>query len=261
MLTAFLLVLLNLLAVFPAKPADVAVDFRDLTIRTRLTMDSHHSPVMTWYFKGSRMRSEMRESDSTDSAAHTDIYQCDQGVRIILNENSKTYYSVPADPAPFIGSTIDPSVLRKMPLPSGGEVTVTTDSVDTGERRQVGSYHARHVKTTITAEPGPEAVSQKSKTEVDGWYLDLPGVYCQDASSQKMGWSALWTGGRRDRMVFKRLGTAPRGFAIEETTTKNEGERVFVTKIELMEISEKPLDESLFEAPPGYSPAPSKAGP
>lgn len=258
MLTASLLVLFAVLSAVPAKPTDAAPDFRDLTIKTRLTMDSRHSPVMTWYFKGSRMRSEMRESDSTDSVAHTNIYQCDQGTRIVLNESSKTYYSVPADPAPFRGSTIDPSVIRKIPLPSGGAVIVTTDSVDTGERRQVGSYQARHVKTTITAEPGPEAVSRKSKTEVDGWYLDLPGLYCQDSSKQAMGWSTVGSS-RVDRVIFKRLGKAPRGFAVEETTTKSEGERVFVNKVEFLEISEKPLEESLFEVPADYS-ASTKTG-
>jgi hypothetical protein len=143
-------------------------------------------------------------------------------------------------------------------LQGEGEVTVTTDSVDTGERRQVGSYQARHVKTTVTVEPGPEAVSHKSKTEIDGWYLDLPGLYCQDSSKQRMGWSTAGSG-RVDRVIFKRIGTAPRGFAVEETTTKREGERVFVNKVELLEISEKPLDESLFEVPPDYAPAQSKS--
>jgi hypothetical protein len=75
-----------------------------------------------------------------------------------------------------------------------------------------------------------------------------------------MGWSMAWSG-RRDRVLFKRLGTAPRGFVLEETTTKTEGERVIVTKIEMVEISEKALDESLFEVPAGYSPAPPKAAP
>jgi hypothetical protein len=73
----------------------------------------------------------------------------------------------------------DPTQLRETARPapeiplSGGEVTVTTDSVDSGERRQVGSYQARHIKTTITVESGSEAVSHKSTTEIDGWYLDL----------------------------------------------------------------------------------------
>jgi hypothetical protein len=258
MLTGSLLVLFAILAAIPAKPSDAVPDFRDLTIKTRSTMVTGHNPVTTWYFKGPRMRSEMQYPGSTNSVALTNIYQCDQGVRIFFDENSKTYHSVPADPARI--STTGSSV-PKIPPPSGGEVTVTIDSVDTGERRQVGSYQARHVKTTVTVEPGPEAVTRKSTTEIDGWYIDLPGLYCQDNDAKRMGWSTAWSGGRRDRVLFKRLGTAPRGFAIEETTTKSEGERVFVTKIELLEISEKPLDESLFEVPPGYSLSLSKTAP
>lgn len=251
MLTASLLILLNLLAVFPARPTDAVPDFPDLTIKTRLTMDSRHSPVMTWYFKGSRMRSEMRDSDSAGSTANTSIFQCDQGTRIILHEISKTYYSVPADVTQIRRTEHSAPEIRQ----SGGQVTVTTDSVDTGERRQVGSYQARHVKTTITAEPGPDAVSHESKTEIDGWYLDLPGLYCQDNKTQGMGWITGGAGGI-DRFIFKRLGTAPRGFATEETTTKREDGRVFVNKLEMLEISEKPLDESLFEIPADYSPSP-----
>jgi len=255
MLADSLLILLILLAVVPAKPADVVPDFRDLTIRTHATMDSRHSQVMTWYFKGSRMRSEMQDADSS-SAAFTNIYQCDRAVRIFFNESSKTYNSVPADPTQMRGTT---RPAREILL-SGGQVTVTSDSVDTGERRPVGSYQARHVKTTITVEPGPEAVSHKSTTEIDGWYLDLPGLYCQDTGAKKMGW---WTtlSGRLDRVVFKRLGAAARGFAIEERTRKSEDGKVFVQKIELLELSEKPLDESLFEIPAGYSLATAKAGP
>lgn len=256
MLTGSLLLLFAVLAAAPAKPAEVIVDFRDLTIKTRVTMDSRNSPLMTWYFKGSRMRTEMRDPDATNPMANINIYQCDRAERIFFNESSKTYHSVPADP-----TQMRRTVRAAPEIPqSGGEVTVTTDSVDTGERRPVGSYQARHVKTTITVEPGPEAVSHKSMTEVDGWYIDLAGLYCQDNKTQGTGWLTAWSG-RRDRVLFKRIGTAPRGFAIEETTTKNEGERVFVNKIELLEISEKPLDESLFEVPADYSPAPSKAGP
>ena len=250
MFSGSLLVLFAILAAVPAEPADAVPDFRDLTIKTRVTMDSRNSPLMTWYFKGSRMRSEMRDSDSTNPVANINIYQCDRGVRIFFNESSQTYHSVPADPTQMRGTA------RSAPeIPhSGGEVTVTTDSVDTGEWRPVGSYQARHVKTTITVEPGRQAVSHKSTTEIDGWYIDLPGMYCQDNNPKRMGWSTAWSG-RRDRVLFKRIGSAPRGFAVEETTTKREGGRVFVSKIEMLEVSERPLEESLFQVPADYSPA------
>jgi Domain of unknown function (DUF4412) len=256
MLTGFVLFLIGVLAAPPGGRGVIVPDFRDLTIRIRSTMDSRHKPVTTYYFKGSRMRSEMQYPESENPTANVNIFQCDQGTRYLLGESLNTYISVPIDPMQRRETARPARELQS----SGGAVTVTTDSVDTGKRRQIGSYQARHVKTTITVEPGPGAVSRQSTTEVDGWYLDLPGVYCQDTSARRRGWITVGQS-RIDRVLFKQLGEAQRGFAVEETTNKNEGGHEFVLKTELLEISEKPLDESLFELPAGYSPAPPKAAP
>ena len=70
-----------------------------------------------------------------------------------------------------------------------------------------------------------------------------------------MGWLTAWSG-RRDRVVFKTLGAAPHGLAIEETSTKSEAGMSLVSKTELVEISEQRLDQALFEPPPDYTPAP-----
>src|SRR5580700_10295125 len=65
MLTDFLLVLLAVLATIPARPTDATPDFPDLTIKTRSTMAGDHKVITTWYFKGPRMRSDLRDPDST----------------------------------------------------------------------------------------------------------------------------------------------------------------------------------------------------
>jgi hypothetical protein len=244
-----LLLLVVLANPFPASDL-VVPNFRDLTVKTRSTMEGNHTVVTTWFFKGARQRGESSFSDQ--HAGYPYILQCDQGVQYTLNVANKTYVSMPLDLAERAKEF--PSK-RQPPEMSGGELVITTDAVDTGERRQVGSYEARHVKTTITAEPGPGAVSHKSTTEIDGWYLDLPGLYCRGAS-KGMGWIA--GGPRIDRMVFKQLGTANRGFAIEENYKKSEDGYVFVHKTEMLQISEKPLDDSLFEIPADYSPATPK---
>jgi hypothetical protein len=93
--------------------------------------------------------------------------------------------------------------------------------------------------------------------ERDGWYIDLPGLGCQD-SGGGIGFlhaSFRPAGQPQDRMHFKRLGTAPAGFAIEETTKKTENGRTTNGKLELVELSEAPLDNALFDVPAGYSPA------
>ena len=48
------------------------------------------------------------------------------------------------------------------------------------------------------------------------------------------------------------LGKAPRGYPIEETSVKTEAGRTTIDKVELLEISEAPLNPSIFELPVGY---------
>ncbi|HSY92896.1 MAG TPA: hypothetical protein VK812_16095 [Candidatus Binatus sp.] len=250
MLPACVLLLLAVIAT-PASSDLVVPNFPDLMVKTRTATADHHTLVTTWLFKGPRQRTEIQDPASSNRIGHPSIYQCDQGLRYLLNESSKTYNTMPIDPAE-IRKTAHPMPQLEM---SGGEVIVTIDSVDTGERRKIGSYEARHVRSTTTVEPGPGAVTRPSKTETDGWYIDVPGRNCQDSSAPQMGWLTAWSG-RRDRVVFKTLGAAPHGLAIEETSTKSEAGMSLVSKTELVEISEQRLDQALFEPPPDYTPAP-----
>jgi hypothetical protein len=236
----------------PALSSDLVVpNFPDLTVKTRTTgePDSRMGTVLTtWFFKGARQRGETRIGDQ--HAGYPYIMQCDQRVQYSLNLADKTYVSRPLD-LDELRKEFPPKPERQ-PAADAGEFTVTTDSVDTGERRKVGSYEARHVKTTITAEPSPGAHGKASKTVVDGWYIDLVGMNCRDGSEQGMAWIAPWSG-HSDRMIFKQIGKARRGLPIEETRTRTEADHTFVSKTELVEISEAPLDPSLFEIPAGFT--------
>ena len=227
----------------PAPPA-----FSDLKIKTRRT-DSFESAVETLYFKGSKRRREY-SYDKPSKTKFASISLCDKGKRILLNEDARLYAEFP---------NIDWSDQRKRarPIPqsemTGAEVTITIDSIDTGKRRPQGAYTARHVKITTTVESGPGAAMPSSTEERDGWYIDLSAVGCEDSGQRN---NFVLTGGRRrDRIHFKRLGTAPAGFPLEETTTKTEQGKSTVSKVELLEFSDSPLDDALFQVPKGYAPA------
>lgn len=241
----------------PAATSELIVpNFGDLTIKTRSATGGQLKIETTWYFKGARQRTENHDPEGRPIGLPY-ITQCDQGVGLWLNDSSKTYYSRPLNWAELTKETKkNPSPIPRSNIPrpkmSGGDLTITTDSVDTGERRQFGSYEARHIKTTVTAEPETGAVSKPSKREIDGWYIDIPGMNCRAAGTERMGWSMVWSG-VQDRIVFKQLGATPLGLPVEKTETKTEAERVTVTKTEFLQISELPLDESLFEVPAGYS--------
>jgi hypothetical protein len=248
-------VLLAALAAAPQKSTFVVPNFRDTTITTRVTHGLMLPTVTTLRLKGPRQRNESHPESARPSQpfmAH--ILQCDQQTGIRLFEHSKTYR---------LDHWHEPAAERRQIRPvkpaDRPEVTVTISAVDTGERRTMGSYEAHHVKTTITVNPGKDAASKPSRTDIDGWYVDLPGLNCRTAMPERFppfigGWIVTREAGGHDHLVYKFEGTAPRGYAVEETSTERSGGNVVVNKTELLEFSEQPLDESLFEVPEDYTP-------
>lgn len=226
----------------------VVPNFSDLAIKTRQIFGRTPAVRITSYFKGSRQRTEHMFESSGQPTSVT-LTQCDQGSYFYLDAQKKTYLTRPVDPAPWKDR-------HKVARHTGdtAEVIVTTDSADTGDRRSVGSYEARRVKTTTTIEANEEAGGSASKTETDGWYIDLPGWNCRDDSGRGQGMIMLSVGRRIPRYVFRQLGTARRGFAIDETTVTTESGRSITSRIEFLEISESPLDPALFEVPADYTP-------
>jgi len=233
-------------------PKLVVPNFPDLTIKTRRTDDNHYSNVETLYLKGSRQRSEYGMQHAGSSVDNITITQCDAKLRFNLNRKEKTYASYPIEDWETRMKRARPTSQKEM---TGADVTVTIDTVDTGERRKMGSYELHHMKTTTKVEPGSGAMIQASLTEVDGWYIDLPGWGCHESRSGVTVGFVAGAPGKRDRLQVKRLGTASRGYAIEETTLRTEAGRTTISKVELIEFSEAALDSSLFELPAGYSPA------
>src|SRR5438552_15347482 len=96
---------------------------------------------------------------------------------------------------------------------SEAEVNITTDSNDTDNSRHFKHYAALHFPSTMRFEPGPGPSTPASVEETDGWYIDLPGLGCQDRAST--GFAFLAGGPRIERWQFKWLGKAARGYPIE----------------------------------------------
>ena len=62
-------------------------------------------------------------------------------------------------------------------------------------------------------------------------------------------------GGLRDRHRYTTKGAASRGYVIEETTRFTQRGGTYVDRVELIELSEHPLDLSLFDIQGDYRPA------
>lgn len=237
-------------------PKFVAPDFPDLAIKTRYTSGDQRSgdqfsEVRALYLKGSRQRTEtvLEKPVRGDEINSATIWRCDEKRSLFLNQRDKIYNSSVIQDRSELLKKARPVSLTQM---SGAEVTITIDSVDTGERRQFEHYTARRVKVKTKFEPGPGASIPASVEETDGWCIDIPGFACAEHPYSGFAFVLGSIGHRRDRLQVKWLGKAPRGYPIEETSVKTQSTNTTVSKIELLEISEAPLTSSLFELPTGY---------
>jgi hypothetical protein len=230
-------------------PKFVVPNHPDPTIKTRRTSGDWLSQVDTLYLKGARERTEIvtEKPARADAMKLVVIRQCDKKRTLNLNERDKIYAASEIEDWSERLKKARPASLSQA---SGAEVMTTIDSVDTGERRKFQRYTARHVRVKIRFEPSPGASTQASVEETDGWYIDLPEFGCQEQALS--GFARLSISNRQDRFQTKWLGKAPRGYAIEETSVITEAGKKTNSKVELLEISEAPLNPSVFELPVGY---------
>jgi hypothetical protein len=152
---------LLILAASVGFPKFVVPNLPDLTVKTRRTSDDRLSQVSTLYLKGARQRTEtiIEKMAGADATNWTVIQQCDEKRTFNLNERDKLYTSHEIEDWSERVKKARPVSMLRM---SGAEVTVTTDSIDTGERRQHDRYTARHVRATTRFEPGPGASTPAS---------------------------------------------------------------------------------------------------
>jgi len=168
--------------------------FSDTKIAAKYTSDGQTTET-TVYAKGERLRYEYGDGLIL-------VRQCDQKRVIQIDNKAKTYMSLPAE---------------QQDLSTSAKIT------DTGERKQMFGYPARHLKTV------------EAKTETDGWYIELKdGAYC----------------GQQD------AGSANRGFPLAYSIT-TDGKSTF--SMSVTSLAAAPLDAALFDFPAGYTNAEAKA--
>jgi hypothetical protein len=217
----------------------------DTKIKTRNSMMGH-STESTVYIKGARERTEAASMGM--APAMVTLTQCDQKRIITINPQANTCMVMPlggesaADAAPAAAGTG-----RK-----GGTITFNVNTVDTGDRQKMLGLTARHIKSTMNAESSADACSKTSlHSESDGWYADIaPAFHC----SMGMMPPPSGAGGRsacQDTVRFKHTGGGFPGYPLKQTTTVQVEGHSFSTVSEVVELTNAPLDASLFEMPAG----------
>ena len=235
----------------PAPPA------ADLTIKYRSTTSGQAYESATM-IKGKRERSEMRMGSGNDM---TTITQCDLKRTIQINEGAKKYLITPMDVESSTTASSNAAITPAAePARRGGVVNYITTTTDTGERKEMFGFTARHVKSSMTMESSADACNQvKQRMETDGWYIDFNYGFDCDLTGAQMANRYVAPGGCKDRAVMKQLGTGRKGYPLIETMTMYgpNGQVAFSSTKEVLELSREPLDAALFDLPAGFTEAAS----
>ena len=235
----------------------------DFKVKYKVVMNSagqaQTSETVTM-IKGPRERSESHMGYGYDSI---NVTQCDLKRTIQINDKVKKYLITPME--------VDTSTASSTPAPTtptpttpsrtGGTVTYVTTSVDTGERREMFGFTARHVKTSTSIQSSPDACNPNNfRTELDGWYIDLSVDFNCNLGGPAATYSRPAAGGCRDQVKFRREGNGKVGYPLIETMTMYDGSgrATFSTTKEVLELSRQSLDIALFDIPAGYTQAMSQ---
>src|ERR1041384_3699432 len=221
----------------------------------------------TTMIKGQRERSETSMNvpgmPAGMNMGQVNITQCDMRRTIQNNDRARKYFITPMEV-----DDSSPAERGGMSTPAntganrrGGVVTMTVNTVDTGERREMFGFTARHLKQSMMTEASPDACYQQHmKIDRDGWYINLEyGLNCGTDRPPQVGRMAA-PQGCRDRYQFRRTGPTNLGYPLQETTTiygSDGSVQTSMTK-QVVELSRQPLDAALFDVPAGYTQAQSQ---
>jgi hypothetical protein len=221
----------------------------DVKVKTKQTI-SGQSYENTTYIKGKRSRSENM------GGAMISITQCDLKRGIQINPAAKTFMINEFVQAAQSGtSAANNSQDSQGVVRSGGKVTTTITAKDTGERKQMFGYTAKHLIITMETVSSPDACSpNNSKMEMDGWYIDAEFALDCDLGYQAASNPYGRKGGCQDKYEMKQVGTVKRGYPVYEKMTMYDqsGKETFATVNEVVELSKATLDAGLFEIPSDY---------
>lgn len=224
--------------------------FADVKIKIRQTM-SGQTYENTTYIKGKRQRAEQNMS----GIQTVNLTYCDLKQSVQLMPASQTYLIDKWQQAESVEPT--QSVTKtQTPTTKGGVVTNIFTIKDTGERKQMFGYTARHLIITMETESSPDACTpMKSKMQTDGWYIDATfALDCETDRYSQYRPPTQKNGGCQDRYQTKQVGTGKRGYPLYEKMTMFDdgGKETYSFVNEVVELSNTTLDAALFEIPADY---------
>lgn len=241
----------NLISIFTAIIFSISISstaLADVKIKTKQTIGAQ-SVENTVYIKGKRERTE------SANGTMVNITQCDLKRGVQMNPAAKTYLINEFVQAIQTGQTSAPASNDGV-FQGGGKVTTTITTKDTGERKQMFGYVAKHLIITMETVSSPDACNpNNTKMQMDGWYIDADFVLDCDYGQQAAGHDPYARkGGCQDKYDVKQVGTAKRGYPVIEKMSMfdQNGKETYSFTNEVVELSKVTLDAGLFDIPSDY---------
>jgi len=182
------------------------------------------------------------------------ITRCDLGQAFQVNFDDRQYTACPLQSFPTrdeLRARVDG--VEQSRVETAPTVLVETETIDTGDRRELFGRSARHVMTTRRVIPLSGSRSRESTTVTDGWYIDLDTrVSCDPWWSSGSGHafvSILAKGEQPETPTFKDIGEPERGYVVLSRSTQDGS----VTELEVTHLSTVAIDPALFEVPANFS--------
>ncbi len=224
-----------------------SVPAQDLHVKKLVSVGGYTVSTTESSIKGARERDVMQGPNGTTIT----LRQCDLKRTLTLNEQAQTYY-VTSDPQDENAARAA-ALATGAPAPevSGGKITVTTTVTDTGERKTLFGFPARHLKGKIVQESSQDACTKVSQSfEIDGWFADLPKT---QAGCSTVAPPVPQSSGCHDTVVAKKVGSGKLGYPIEENITlpNADGTTTTVTT-RVSELSKQELPAEMFDVPSSY---------
>ena len=222
--------------------------FADVKIKSKQTM-SGQSYENTTYIKGKRQRSESM------NGMMINLTQCDLRRGVQLNSQTKTYMVNTFDQAAQTAAKSTATTDANGVVQAGGRVTTTITTKDTGERKQMFGFTARHLIITMETVSSADACNKtNTKMQTDGWYIDAEFVLDCDYGHQNYGNYGGKAGGCKDKYEMKTVGIAKRGYPVYEKMTMfdESGKEMMSIINEVVELSKATLETGLFDIPVDY---------
>src|SRR5215813_13014656 len=188
--------------------------FADVKIKSKQTV-AGQAYENTTYIKGKRSRAESM------NGMMINITQCDLHRGVQINSASRTYIINEFVAALQPVTTAAPASKNDGVVTAAGKVTTTITTKDTGERKQMFGFTAKHLIITMETVSSPDSCNpHDTKIQTDGWYIDAEFALDCDQNYQSVNNNPYnKKSGCQDRYEVKTIGTAKRGYPVYEKMT------------------------------------------